>query len=507
MTNVEVGPDKKLDVRTVQLVAAGDATAVRLSKKAIGAVRRSRRVVERLLEERTPVYGLTTGFGKFKDVCIDAADVAELQRNLIISHSVGVGEVLSREAVRASLFVRINSLAKGYSGVRLELLDMAIDLLNKDVTPVVPSQGSVGASGDLAPLSHMGLVLMGEGEAFYKGKRMSARAALRAAGISPIAFTAKEGLAWNNGTSVMLGIMCLAVGQARVLADIADIACALTLEAVRGTQAAFRKEIHELRPHPGQITAAANIRKLVRGSKLIERAGGMRVQDSYSLRCAPQVHGASRETLAFVERIVATELNAVTDNPLIFPDTGEALSGGNFHGEPLAQAADALCIALTEWGSISERRTSKLVDGSTNEGLPLFLIAPESAGLHSGLMMPQYTAAALVSENKVLSHPASVDSIPTSANQEDHVSMGNIGARKAMQVAQNTAHVIAIEFLTAAQAIDFRGAHLLGTRTGKAYESVRTVSSFISKDRILHHDIEAVRKLVVAPSFAKSIFT
>lgn len=496
---LEVGPDKRITPEDVRAVALGHRN-VRLSKRGIVALRRSRAVVDDLTKRRKPVYGLTTGFGKFKDVFINESQTEELQRNLIMSHSVGVGEEMTREAVRASLFVRINSLSKGYSGVRVEFLDTAIRMLNADICPVVPSQGSVGASGDLAPLSHMGLALMGEGMVSYRGKRMASRAALRLAGLEPVRFMAKEGLAWNNGTSVMLGLLSLAVVRAEALADVSDIACALSLEALRGVSAAFMPKLHRLRPHKGQLRSAANIRKLVRESHLVDSQPN-RVQDAYSLRCAPQVHGASRDAIAFVRGVVETELQSVTDNPVIFPENGTAVSGGHFHGEPLAQAADFLSIAVTELGGISERRSARLVDSATNEGLPLFLVPRERAGLHSGLMIPQYTAAALVSENKVLSHPASVDSIPTSANQEDHVSMGNIAARKAHQVIMNSERVLAVEYLTALQAIDLLNPKKLGKGTAVAYRMLRKRVPFVSHDRILHLDMNSLRDMIIEPTF------
>lgn len=504
MKSVQLGPDRILTVDTVYQVAMNPTTQVSLTKEARRVIGIARKVVETMLKEKRVVYGITTGFGKFKDVVIDADKVRELQRNLIISHAVGVGENLAPELVRASFVTRINSLSQGHSGIRLELATTALAMLNADICPIVPSQGSVGASGDLAPLSHMGLALIGEGDVMYKGKRMTAAKALSQAGIQPVVLGAKEGLAWNNGTSVMLGILSIVLVRSHHLAHLIDLSCALSLEALRGTSGAFRSEIHALRPHKGQIESAAHIRSYIKGSKLVDSVAG-RVQDAYSIRCAPQVHGASRETIRFTQGIVDTELNSVTDNPLIIPETNEVISGGNFHGEPLAQAADALSIALAELASISERRTARLVDNASNEGLPLFLIHPDQAGLHSGLMMPQYTAAALVSENKVLAHPASVDSIPTSANQEDHVSMGNIAARKALSILKNAEYVAAIEFLTAVQAIDFVGPEKLGKKTRKAYDLVRSVSPKITRDRILHTDIVAIRDLVCSQEFLQKV--
>lgn len=486
--SVTIGPDIQVDVDTVYAVATDPSRKVALSSEARAAVTRSRRVVEKLVSERKVVYGITTGFGKFKDVYVEPERASELQTNLIRSHCVGVGEPLTQEVVRASLFARINSLSKGYSGVRLEFLETAIAMLNANIVPVVPAQGSVGASGDLAPLSHMGLALMGEGEVFFNGLRMQSSEAFAQAKIEPARFTAKEGLAWNNGTAVMLGTLALALYEAQQLADLADGAAALTLESIQGTAAAFRSEIHALRPYPGQQIAARRIQALITDSRLVD-SNANRIQDSYSIRCTPQVHGASREAISYVKKIVLTELDSVTDNPLILPETEEAISGGNFHGEPLAQAADTLSIAVAEIASISERRTAKLIDSTTSYGLPLFLVSTEQAGFHSGFMMPQYTAAALVSENKVLAHPASVDSIPTSANQEDHVSMGSIATRKALQIVRNSEYVLAIEFLTAAQAIDFHGPENLGKHTRTLYDAIRKISAFVNEDRELYLDI------------------
>ncbi len=500
MKTIAIGPDCVLTIEDIVAVATDPTIQVTLTNTSKEAVLKARAVVDRIIEKKEVVYGITTGFGKFKDVYIEPERSSALQTNLIRSHAVGVGEILPNDVVRASLLVRINSLAKGYSGVRLEFLEAAVAIMNANIIPIVPSQGSVGASGDLAPLSHMGLTLMGEGEAFYKGVRMASADALSQAKIAPVAFMAKEGLAWNNGTAVMLGTIVLALYRAKRLADLADVSAALTLESVRGTAAAFRPEVHELRPHPGQILSAARIRGFIEGSKLVDSAPD-RIQDAYSIRCTPQVHGASRDAISYVERVVENEILSVTDNPLILPETGEAVSAGNFHGEPLAQAADTLSIALAELANISERRTAKLLDPASNDGLPLFLIPTESAGFNSGLMMPQYTAAALVSENKVLAHPASVDSIPTSANQEDHVSMGSIATRKALQIARNAEHVVAIEFLTATQAIDLRGPELLSPKLQAVHKAIRAHVSVLKEDRVLHTDMEAVLSVITSPSF------
>lgn len=495
MKTISVGPDFHLTPEKVAFIARNQSVRITLSSLAKRRVAESRAVVERMVAKKQVVYGVTTGFGNFKNKTINQNDTAELQKNLIRSHSVGVGEFLSQEMVRAALIVRLNSLAQGYSGVRLELLNLVCGMLNKNVLPQVPSQGSVGSSGDLAPLSHMGLVLMGEGEAWYQGKLMDGGKALERAGLKPIIFSAKEGLAWNNGTSVMTGIAGLVLADATVLADAADAGCALTLEAVCGSSAAFKKEVHEIRPHPGQLLSAERIRKCITGSSLVDSKPD-RIQDAYSLRCAAQVHGAARDALSYARSVVERELNSVTDNPLIFSHPDRAISGGNFHGEPIAIAMDVVGIALSELANVSERRTAKLMDASTSEGLPMFLIDSAKAGLHSGLMMLQYTAAALVSENKVLAHPASVDSIPTSANQEDHVSMGTIAARKAWKILENVANVLAIEWISAAQGIDFRDSRKLGKGTRTAYQSIRKCVARVSEDRVFAPDIAAIQSLI-----------
>lgn len=489
----EIGHNLPLTPADIFEISSNKNARVKLSEETKKRIIRSRKTVEKMIAEKRIVYGVTTGFGSFKDIAISPDQVEYLQKNLIRSHAAGVGELFSNEQVRAAMIVRLNSLSRGYSGVRLELLELLCDMINKHVVPVVPSQGSVGSSGDLAPLSHIGLVLMGEGEAIYNGKRMSGLNALQKAGLKPIVFAAKEGLAFNNGTSVMTGIASLAFVKAKRLIELADLAAALTLEAACGVSTAFDKRIHELRPHPGQQMAANNIRNYIAGSKLVDSMSG-RVQDSYSLRCTPQVHGAIRDAVSYVERSLNIEINSVTDNPLIFSSTSEAISGGNFHGEPMAICFDALGIAMSEIANISERRTAKLVDPSTNAGLPAFLISDEKAGLHSGFMIAQYTAAALVSENKVLAHPASVDSIPTSANQEDHVSMGTIAVRKSIKIIENVENVLAIEFFTACQGIDFRNPKKLGKITSKAYKHIRSKTKFLKEDRQISLDIEKVKE-------------
>lgn len=493
---LEIGPDHHLTHHEVDLVAHNPLVQVIFSSAAVSAVERARAEVDSLIKEMRPVYGLTTGFGKFKDKFIHQDDTAALQANLIRSHSTGVGEPLSIPHTRAMLLVRINSLAQGHSGIRIVMLEQALALLNRNLIPVVPSQGSVGSSGDLAPLSHLGLALMGEGEIWYQGKRRPTVEVLVAEGMKPVMFAAKEGLAWNNGTSCMLGTIACTMALAERLVAAADRSAALTVEAVQGMTAAFDSKVHAVRPHPGQIATAETMRRLLRGSKLVDH-NPKRIQDSYSIRCIPQVHGAVKDCLDYVRAVVDRELNSVTDNPLIFPTEHEVISGGNFHGEPLAIAADALGIAMSCLANISERRTAKLVDSATSEGLPLFLVAPERGGLENGLMIPQYVAAALVSENKMLAHPASVDSIPTSANQEDYVSMGSIACRKAWTICQNVANVLAIEFLTNTQALEFRDKTLLAPATKKVYDTIRIKVPPINADRVYTPDIEAIKSLIV----------
>lgn len=502
--NISIGPDHHLTHQEVDLVANNPNTRVVLSSAAVDAVQKARAEVDRLVAEMRPVYGLTTGFGKFKDKFINQKDTATLQSNLIRSHSAGVGEPLSIPHTRAMLLVRINSLALGYSGIRIETLNHAVELLNRNIIPVVPSQGSVGSSGDLAPLSHLGLALMGEGEVWHQGERTETHSVFAQTGLRPIAFAAKEGLAWNNGTSCMLGTIACTLTLAERLVANADGAAALTVEAVQGVTTAFDAKVHKVRPHPGQIETAATLRTLLDGSKLVNR-DPKRIQDSYSIRCIPQVHGAVKDCIAYVRAVVDRELNSVTDNPLIFAHEHEVISGGNFHGEPLAIAADALGIALSCLGNISERRTAKLVDSATSEGLPLFLVAPERGGLENGLMIPQYVAAALVSENKTLAHPASVDSIPTSANQEDYVSMGSIATRKAWSIAVNVSNVLAIEYLTNTQAIEFRGKDLLGPATRRIYDMIRTTVPPIDFDRAFSGDIDAIAGMIRSGSLSTAI--
>ncbi len=470
---------------------------VLISENACAKLERARMFVDRLVKEEKVVYGVTTGFGQFKNVVISADQTETLQANLIRSHATGVGVPLSEDVVRASILIRINSLLRGHSGVRPTMIDRLLDLLNYDVYPYVPSQGSVGSSGDLAPLSHIMLVLMGEGEILVDGKRKPSADLLREKGLGTITLAAKEGLALNNGTSVQTGIGALAVFDARRLADVFTIAYAMSLEVLMGSVAASDPRVHALRPHPGQIAVAKLIRRLCANSEIIKSHQWCgRIQDAYSLRCAPQVQGASRDTIDYVATVVTRELNSVTDNPLLFPDDNEAISAGHFHGEPIAQVMDFLKIGVSELANISERRIARLTDSSLSDGLPAFLIPKEQGGLSSGMMIPQYVAAALVSENKVLAHPASVDSIPTSANQEDHVSMGTIAARQAAMIVENAKQVAVIELICAAQGVDFRLPLKPGRGVEAAHRCIRSVVPFFEKDRVLYPALESLAALV-----------
>ncbi|HHW02082.1 MAG TPA: histidine ammonia-lyase [Thermoanaerobacterales bacterium] len=481
---------------------------VQLSPESIQKIEKSRKFVEQVIQKKDIVYGITTGFGKFCNVIISPEDSRTLQLNLIKSHAVGVGEYFHEEIVRAIMLLRINALAKGYSGIRLSILQTLVDMLNEEVTPLVPCQGSLGASGDLVPLAHLVLVMIGEGEAVYKGKVLPGGKAMKMAGINPVTLEAKEGLALINGTQTMSAVGGLALAKAINLSKTADICGALTFEALNGIIDAFDEKVHAVRPHPGQKLCAANIRKLLDGSEFITRQGELKVQDAYVLRCMPQVHGAVKDALSHVKNVIEIEINSATDNPLIFSDDGIVISGGNFHGEPVAINMDYMGIAVSELANISERRIERLVNPNLNEGLPAFLIG--NGGLNSGLMISQYTAASLVSENKVLAHPASVDSIPSSANQEDHVSMGTIAARKAMKIVENTQNVLAIELLCATQAIDLRRAKMgrpkkLGKGTQVVYELVRKQVSQIEEDRVLSEDVKTLAKFIDSGQLAKTI--
>ncbi|WP_420642901.1 histidine ammonia-lyase [Candidatus Leptofilum sp.] len=476
---------------------------VELDTAVLPAVNRSRKAVEKLVREGHIAYGITTGFGRFKDKFISADESLQLQLNLVRSHAAGTGPALPEEQVRAMLLARANTLAQGYSGVRPIVIQRLLDMLNAGIHPRVPAQGSLGASGDLAPLAHLTLPLIGEGEAFYNGALMLGGEAMAAARLEPLVLEAKEGLALLNGTAFMVGLGALVVRRAINLALTADIAAALTLEALRGTDRAYDDRVHQLRPHPRQIECATFLRQVLAGSQLLRPKSSKNVQDPYTLRCVPQVHGAVRDSVAYAQWVLEIELNSVNDNPLIFVDEVdetqiEVVSAGNFHGEPIALAMDYLKLALTEIGNMSERRIAQLVDANSNGGvLPMFLT--EHGGLESGFMIAHYSAAALASENKVLAHPASADTIPSSANIEDHVSMGATAVRQAEMIMTHTETVVAIELLAAAQGVDFRrsyGEGSLGIGTNAAYELIRRNVPFLDEDYYMAPLIEKVRHLV-----------
>ena len=482
-----------LKMADVVRVARGHEKA-ELSEAGREQIIASRRIVDKILEQETPVYGISTGFGNFSQIFISREKREKLQRNLILSHATGVGALLPEDVVRAAMLLRVNSLAKGYSGIRLSTVETLLAMLNKGVCPAIPAKGSVGASGDLAPLSHMVLVMMGEGQAYVDGKLISGKEALASAGIEPVVLSGKEGLALINGTQIMTAVGVLVWQDAMDIMKAADIAAAMSVEALRGTRAAFDPRIGQVRAHIGQMVTSANMLRLTDGSEIMASHSDCdKVQDAYSLRCVPQVHGASKDALRRAGETLLVEINAATDNPLIMPDTHEAVSGGNFHGQPVALVMDYLKLAIAEIGNISERRINRLLDSHLSN-LPAFLTA--FPGEDSGLMITQYVAASLVSENKVLVHPASADSIPTSANQEDHVSMGTIAARQAAEIAANVRYVLAIECLAAAQGIDFLKPLAPGKGTGAAHASIRTVVKHLEEDRVPAPDIENVAKLI-----------
>ncbi len=491
---------------------------VEISPDAIEKMRKSRKLVETWIEKDETIYGVTTGFGDFATVRIKKDEIEKLQRNLIYSHSAGAGEPLPPEIVRAMMLLRANALAKGYSGIKPETVNYLINFLNYHITPIIPSQGSVGSSGDLVQLAHLVLAMMGEGDVWVgksidpgKLKKIPANFALKKFKMKPVKLSAKEGLALINGTQMMTAYASLIVKQAKELCKIADIAASLSIEALKGTDRAFDERIHKLRPHPGQQKVARNILRMMRNSeiRLSHLYDDPRVQDAYSLRCVPQIHGASRDAIDYAYNVVSIEINSATDNPLIFPEDGEHLEGGNFHGQPIALAMDFVAIALSELANVSERRIERLVNAQLS-GLPKFLTT--QGGLNSGLMIAQYTAASLVSENKVLSHPASVDSIPTSANQEDHNSMGSISAQKAYKILKNVQTVLAIEIMCAVQGIDFAR---IDPKTGKimkcgigtqsAYEFVRKKIKHLDEDRILHNDILKALEIVKSGEIIKVV--
>jgi histidine ammonia-lyase len=459
----------------------------------------ARRLVEQVVADDRTVYGITTGFGRLAGTRIDPEQAAQLQVRLLRSHAAGVGRRLGDRTVRAMLLLRARTLSQGHSGVRPIIVERLVEMLNRGLLPVVPGQGSVGASGDLAPFAHLALPLIGEGQIRVDGVEQDAATVLRAAGIEPLVLAAKEGLSLLNGTEGMLALGSLALDQAKTLADAADIACALSVEGLLGSAKPFVPQVHELRPHPGQIESAANIAALLGGSEIVaSHAHDMvhAVQDAYSLRCAPQVHGASRDTYTHAEQVFVRELGSVVDNPIVFADDGTFISAGNFHGQPLAVVLDFLAIATTELGSISERRTDRILDPDRSSGLPPFLAT--DPGLDSGYMLAQYTAAALIAENRVLSHPASVESIPTSGSQEDHVSMGWGAARKLQQVIANTANVLAVEIMCAVAAIEHRSPLQAAPRVKLVCSKVRDVVPRLDGDRPIGHDIETIAGLILA---------
>jgi histidine ammonia-lyase len=492
---------EELTIDDVWAVAV-EGTPAELSAEGRDKMQAARALVERAASEEH-TYGINTGFGRFVEKTIPRELTEELQLRLIRSHACGVGDPYPDEVVRGAMLLRANTLAKGYSGARVETVELLLECLNRGVLPLVPSRGSVGASGDLAPLAHLALPLVGEGRATFEGETVSGAEALSRAGLEPVRLQAKEGLSLVNGTQFMAAVGALALVRARRLVKTADIACAISLEALQGSRVSFLPEIQALRPLEGQSRAAANVLRLVEGSAIIEAHRWCdKVQDAYSLRCAPQVHGASRDLLRYAEETLAVELNSATDNPLVLVEQEELVSNGNFHGQPVAFALDSLAIALAELASISERRLERLVNPSLS-GLPAFL-TPDG-GLNSGFMIPQYVSAALVSENKVLCHPASVDSIPTSAGQEDHVPMGNASALKALVVLGNVERALAIELLAGAQAIEFLAPLEGGAGVRAARSFVRTLSPSVEEDRPLAEDIERVADAIRSGELVEAV--
>jgi histidine ammonia-lyase len=491
----------RLTLEEVGLASLG-RVRIELAPQARERVRAARKLVDSIAESGTPTYGINTGFGTLAEVSIPKADLRKLQRNLILSHSAGTGAPLPLPEVRALMLLRANVLAGGYSGIRESTLELLLEMLQREVIPVVPEKGSVGASGDLAPLAHLALVLIGEGEAFVEGQRLPGREALARAGLSPVVLEAKEGLALVNGTQAMQAVGALALLQAERCARVADIALAMTVEGLMGSHRPFLSAIHRIRGHEGQAAVAADLRALLARSEInASHQDGHceKIQDPYSLRCGPQVHGAARDALTFVRRTLSVEANAATDNPLVFVDAlddvpaGSIVSGGNFHGQPVSQALDLMAIACAQLQTISERRVEQLVNPSLS-GLPPFLA--RNSGLNSGFMIAQVTAAALAAETKLLAHPACVDTIPSSAGREDHVSMGMTAALKARTAVENMRSGIAIELLVAAQALDLRKPLRAGSGAAAAHEVIRARVSHMAEDRELHRDIAAVRDLL-----------
>jgi histidine ammonia-lyase len=492
MKPVVIGMEK-MTLEALMSIARHGA-GVQLSEASVQRINEARQLIEQWVKEEKSIYGVTTGFGALSDVAISKKDTRQLQQNILMSHSAGTGDMLDEETVRAVMALRIKDFALGHSGIRLETVQHLITILNKGVYPVVPEKGSVGASGDLIPLAHLSLVIIGLGEAYYQGQRMSGAKALNHCGIAPLRLEAAEGLALINGTQVMSAIGGLAVYDAVNLAKLTDIASAMSLEVLMGSRMEFDPRIHKVRPHPGQTAAADNMYRITQNSDIVtSHKDCHRIQDAYTLRCSPQVHGASKDAVFYAKNVLETEMNASTNNPLIFPESRDFLLGGNFHGQPIALAMDFLCMGVSEFANISERRIERLVNPKLS-GLPAFLV--RDGGLNSGFMIAQYVAAALVSENKILSHPACVDSIPTSANKEDHVSMGTISARKCREIIKNAEQVIAIELLCGAQALDLFTNMKPGEGTLAAYTVIRNAVPHLDADRILHKDIDAVKQLM-----------
>ena len=489
---IRVGEELDLD----DVIAAARGERVELPHQAVQRMRASRRVVEEKVSAGETVYGVTTGIGSLANVRISPQQAERLQEDIVRSHATGVGPDLSREETRAMLLLRAHVLALGYSGVRPDIVELMVEMLNRDVVPAVPQQGSLGASGDLAPLAHLALPLIGSGRVLTTEGSRPASEVFAEEGLQPVSLAAKEGLALVNGTQGMLAVGILAADRAARLLRAADVAAAMTLEAALGSDRPFDERLHRLRPHPGQSDAASNLRRLLEGSGIVasHRESGHLVQDAYSIRCAPQVHGAARDVLAFCRDVLVREIGAVSDNPVVFADQGEVLSGGNFHGQPVAVALDALAAAAVSLAGISERRLYRLLDPALNNGLPAFLV--EESGLNSGFMLVQYTAASLVSESKALAHPAAIDSIPSSAGQEDHVSMGMTAARHARDCIAAAEVVVALEALAGAQGIDLRAPLAPAPGTRAARDALRVVVAHLESDRELGPDIEAVIELV-----------
>ncbi len=497
--NVDLG---KLELDDFMAVARHGAK-VQLSAEARRQVMKTGRLLDRWLQENKTIYGVTTGFGALSDVLISGQDAEKLQVNILMSHAAGVGPSLDQAAARGVMLLRAKELALGHACGRLAGIERLIDFLNRDIYPVIPEQGSVGASGDLCPMAHMALLLIGRGQGFLRGRRVSGGEILKACGLEPLKLAPGEGLALINGTQVMTAIGALAVHDAIRLAKLTDIAAAMSLEVLMGSRTEFDPRIHIVRPHPGQATAAGNMLRMVQESEIItSHKDCKRIQDAYTLRCSPQVHGAGRDAIQYARKVIETEMNAATNNPLVFNDTGDFLLGGNFHGQPVALALDFMAMAVAELANIAERRIERLVNPMLS-GLPAFLV--KDGGLNSGFMIAQYTAASLVSENKVLAHPACVDSIPTSANKEDHVSMGTIAARKCRDIVANAENVVAIELLCAAQALDLFTNLKPGKGTMAAYKAIRRHITHLWEDRILAEDIASMRALMHSGAILETV--